>query len=80
MEKSCPQCSGIIRSQENCYQCGNPLEDRGILSNHLDRYAPDADQDFFQLTQEEENGSGLYCTHLFYCSRCQEGITRSLQK
>lgn len=80
MEKSCPLCSGTISPQEKCYHCGSPLEDRGILSNHLDRYAPDADQDFFQLTQEEEDRSSFFCTHLLYCSKCQDGITRSIQK
>ncbi|UNC93434.1 hypothetical protein [Candidatus Contubernalis alkaliaceticus] len=80
MEKNCPMCSGSIRPQENCYQCGSPLEDRGVLSSHLDRYAPDADQNFFQLTQEEETITNSYCTHLLYCSKCQEGITRSIKK
>ncbi len=80
METSCPLCSGTIRAQEKCYKCETPLEDRGVLSGHLDRYAPDSDQDFFQPTLEEEDGTSLYCTHLFYCSQCHDGIPRSIKK
>ncbi len=81
MEGICPLCNGIEQLKVICPICENQCDDQGRAIDYEDKYSPYMDYDISAksdgLTTENSN---QYCTHMFNCPDCNEGLLKIINK
>jgi hypothetical protein len=71
----CPLCNGFISSVYTCPHCAGKVEDRGKAVDYIDDYSAYMDENILQ-----ENMATSSCTHLFYCTSCENQYQIQVQE
>jgi hypothetical protein len=81
MEPICPQCNALTNLKVQCPLCQNDCDDKGRAMDYDDNYSPYLDYELSALTDGlTKNNSILYCSHLYYCQNCNEGVMKVIKK
>lgn len=62
MDRICPLCNALTQNNYLCPLCDEAMVDKGRIQDYLDSYSAEM--------PIEDNG--LFCIHIFFCSRCND--------
>ena len=67
MEYGCPLCNGLIQEVIFCPQCGQPMEDVGVVEDYYGPYSPYENAELYNPPEERNAADLKVCVHLFSC-------------
>ncbi len=70
MECGCPVCNGLAVTDRVCPECGETMEDGGMVEDYYGPYSPYDDMDLYEQPEFWEMADEAPCVHLFTCPKC----------
>lgn len=78
MEKVCVLCNRLFKVSMCCPECGNELEDKGLIQDFYDPYSAYEEQAIYE--DGYQGYTSECCVHLLYCSACEFGEFRPMKR
>ncbi|WP_031515781.1 hypothetical protein [Desulfofalx alkaliphila] len=68
MDYTCLLCNQLEAVTESCPNCGEIMENLGLLQDFYDPYSPYLDQEIYQDNYLQNDDD--HCVHLLACGKC----------